>query len=156
MKRTLTLVIDAFYFPFRSWLPLKTYRYAVCGGGNLALDIILYFIFYNFIFVKSNVDLGLFVMSPHIASLFIVFPITFTTGFTLNKYITFEESNLPGQIQFVRYFLVAMGAMLISYVLMKIMVDWFQFFPTPSRFITILITVVYSYIMQNRFSFKVV
>ncbi|MCB0667834.1 MAG: GtrA family protein [Saprospiraceae bacterium] len=155
MKKTLTLVIDTFYFPFRSWLPLKTYRYAVCGGSNLVLDILLYFIFYNFIFVKTNVDLLLVVLSPHIASLFFVFPITFLTGFALQKYITFEESNLPGRIQLFRYFVVAMGAIVISYALMKLFVDGLHFYPTPSRLLTILVTVVYSYIMQNKFSFQV-
>lgn len=155
MKKTLTLVIDTFYFPFRSWLPLKTYRYAVCGGSNLILDIVLYFIFYNFIFVKTNVDLLLVVLSPHIASLFFVFPITFLTGFALQKYITFEESNLPGRIQLFRYFVVAMGAIVISYALMKFFVDGLHFYPTPSRLLTILVTVVYSYIMQNKFSFQV-
>lgn len=155
MKKTLTLVIDTFYFPFKSWLPLKTYRYAVCGGGNLVLDIVLYFVFYNFIFAKTNVDLGFVVMSPHIASLFFVFPITFVTGFALQKYITFEESNLPGRIQLIRYFMVAMGAIIISYALMKLFVDGFHFYPTPSRLITILVTVIYSYIMQNKFSFQV-
>src|SRR5690554_7532268 len=88
-------VIDSLYFVFRRFMPLKTYRYAVCGGANLAFDIFLYFIFYNFIFAKQNVDLYFVVLSPHIASLFFVFPITFTTGFLLQKFITFEKSNLP-------------------------------------------------------------
>ena len=100
-------------------------------------------------------DLYFVVLSPHIASLFFVFPITFTTGFMLNKYITFEDSNLRGRIQFIRYFVVGMGAILISYIAMKFFVDFLHFYPTPSRFITIIITVVYSYLLQSRFSFRV-
>lgn len=156
MKKAVTLVIDTFYFPFRALIPLKTYRYAVCGASNLGLDIVLYFIFYNFIFAKTNVDLGLFVMSPHIASLFFVFPITFLTGFALQKYITFADSNLPGRVQLFRYFVVAIGAILLSYLLMKLFVDGLHFYPTPSRFISIIITVIYSYILQNKFSFRMV
>ena len=102
MKELLVRIIDAFYFIFKGFMPLKTYRYAVCGGSNLVFDLVLYAIFYNFIFVKQNVDLGLITFSPHIASLFIVFPITFFSGFLLNKYIAFDDSNLKGSTQLVR------------------------------------------------------
>src|SRR5690554_707015 len=155
MKDGITRFIDAFYFLFRPFLPLKTYRYAACGGGNLVFDILLYFIFYNFIFAKQNLDLYFVVLSPHIASLFVVFPITFTTGFLLNKYITFEDSNLPCKVQFFRYFLVGMGALILGYVSMKFFVDLLGFYPTPSKLLTAIITVGYSYILQNKFSFKV-
>lgn len=136
-------------------MPLKTYRYAVCGGSNLVLDIVLYIIFYHFVFDKVNVDVGIMVFTPHIAALFAVFPITLTTGFLLNKYITFQDSNLKGKVQFVRYFAVALGAISLSYLLMKMFVDGFGFYPTPSRLLTIFISVIYSYILQSRFSFKV-
>lgn len=156
MKESLIKFIDAFYFLFRRFLPLKTYRYAVCGGGNLVFDIFLYFIFHNFIVAKQNVDLFFVVLSPHIASLFFVFPITFVTGFLLQKFITFEKSNLPWKVQFFRYFLVAMGALVLSYICMKFFVDLLGFYPTPSKILTVFIAVAYSYILQNKFSFKVV
>lgn len=155
MGKSIIKFIDAFYFLFRPWLPLKTYRYAVCGGSNLVFDICLYFIFFHFIFHKQNIDLYFVVLSPHIASLFFVFPITFTTGFLLNKFITFEDSNLPWKVQFFRYFIVGMGALLLSYVCMKILVDVLEFYPTPSRLLTVIVTVTYSYLLQKRFSFKV-
>jgi len=156
MKKIITRFIDAFYFLFRPFLPLKTYRYAVCGGGNLLFDIFLYFISYNFIFEKQNVDLHFVVLSPHIASLFFVFPITFTTGFLLNRYIAFADSNIPWDVQCFRYFIVGMGALLLSYVSMKFLVDFLGFYPTPSKMLTVVVTVGYSYLLQSRFSFKVV
>ena len=155
MVATITRFIDLFYFIFRPFLPLDTYRYAVCGGGNLVFDIFLYFVFYNFIFAKQNVDLYFVVLSPHIASLFAVFPITFTTGFLLNRYITFSDSNLPWKTQFFRYFMVGMGALILNYVLMKLFVDFLGFYPTPSRLLTVVITVGYSYLSQKKFSFKI-
>ena len=155
MKKIITRFIDAFYFLFRPFLPLKTYRYAVCGGGNLLFDIFLYFIFYNFIFEKQNVDLHFVVLSPHIASLFFVFPITFTTGFLLNRYIAFADSNIPWDVQCFRYFIVGMGALLLSYASMKFLVDFLGFYPTPSKMLTVVVTVGYSYLLQSRFSFKV-
>lgn len=155
MVAAITRFIDLFYFIFRPFLPLDTYRYAVCGGGNLVFDIFLYFVFYNFIFAKQNVDLYFVVLSPHIASLFAVFPITFTTGFLLNRYITFSDSNLPWKTQFFRYFMVGMGALILNYVLMKLLVDFLGFYPTPSRLLTVVITVGYSYLSQKKFSFKI-
>ncbi|PJB15008.1 MAG: phenylalanine 4-monooxygenase [Flavobacteriales bacterium CG_4_9_14_3_um_filter_32_8] len=155
MQKTLIVIIDSFYFLFKRFLPLKTYRYAVCGGSNVVLDMCLYFLCYNFVLAKHNVDLQLVVLSPHIASLFFVFPITFMTGFALNKYITFQESNLPGRIQLIRYLLVGLSGFVLSYFCMKLLVDVLHFYPTPSRFITIIIAVIYSYILQNKFSFKV-
>lgn len=154
MVQTVKRFIDTFYFIFRRFMPLKTYRYAVCGGSNLVFDMLLYFVFYNFIFQKQNVDLLFVVLSPHIASLFFVFPITLTSGFLLNKYIAFDGSNLKGKIQFVRYLSVALGAIVISYILMKLFVDGLGFYPTLSRFISIMITIVYSYVLQSKFSFK--
>ncbi|WP_416372467.1 GtrA family protein [Aquimarina algiphila] len=155
MRKVIIRFIDTFYFLFQRLIPLKTYRYAFCGGSNLVFDTILYFVFYNFVFSKQNVDMVVFVFSPHIASLFFVFPITFLTGFMLSRYITFQNSNLPCRVQFFRYLIVGIGAILISYCAMKFLVDFLKFYPTPSRFTTIILTVVYSYILQNKFSFRV-
>ena len=134
-------------------MPLKTYRYAVCGGGNMVLDILLYFIAFHYIFEKQDLDLSVVVLSSHIASLFFVFPITFLTGFFLNKYITFHDSDLASNVQFIRYFLVAIGAIVISYFSMKLLVDILHFYPTPSKVVTIGVTIIYSYILQNSYTF---
>lgn len=136
-------------------MPLHTYRYAVCGGSNLLLDIVLYFIFYNFIFAKANVDLGVVVISPHIAAFAFVFPITFLTGFALNKYVTFTQSQLKGKVQLFRYMLVTGGAILLNYILLKFFVEILGFYPTPSKIITTGITIVYSFLLQKTFTFKV-
>lgn len=155
MRRHIIRFIDFFYFLFKWAFPKKTYRYAVCGGANLVFDMVLYFIFYNFIFSKQDVVLPFITMSSHIASLFFVFPITFTTGFLLNRYITFEDSTLTAKVQFLRYLIVGIGAICLSYIAMKLLVDVWGLYATPSRFLTIIITVIYSYILQSKFSFKV-
>lgn len=155
-QKIVTALVDLCYPLFKRWMPLKTYRYAVCGAGNLGLDIVLYFLVYNFVLYQENLDLGFIVISPHIAALFIVFPITFFIGFLLNKYITFGQSNLRGRIQLYRYGLVVFGAMLLIYLLMKLFVDVLGFWATLSKILATAISVVYSYTLQNRFTFKVV
>ncbi len=153
MIKLFTSFIDSFYFIFKRFMPIKTYRYAICGGGNMLFDLVLYFIFFHFVLRKHEIDLFFIVLSPHIASLFFVFPITFVSGFLLNKFITFQDSNLSGKTQFIRYLLVAIGAIVLSYICMKILVDFMGFYPTLSRLLTMVISVIYSYLLQSRFSF---
>lgn len=155
MKNLLLKIIDSGYFVFRKFIPIKLYRYAICGGSNLVLDTTLYFFCFHFILNKQNVDLFIVALSPHIASLFFVFPITFFVGFCLNRFIVFSESKLSIRTQLLRYFIVGIFALLISYVLMKLLIDVLNFYPTPSRFLTIIMIVLFNYIMQNKFSFKV-
>lgn len=135
-------------------MSIRLYRYAVCGGFNLVMDSVLYFVFYHYVVAKQNVDLVFVVLSPHIAALFMVFPITFLTGFLLSKYITFQESPLKGKVQLYRYFLVGMGGIVLSYACMKFFVDFLEFFPTPSRILTIVIVVFYSFMLQRQYTFK--
>lgn len=127
----------------------------VCGGGNLVFDILLYFVMYNYVLGKEDLDLGFLTMSPHIAALFIVFPITFFTGFLLNKYVAFGDSNLRGRIQLYRYGVVVAGAILLNYLLMKLFVEVVGIYPTPSKILVTAISVVYSYTLQNRYTFRV-
>ena len=71
------------------------FRYAFCGGMNLALDAVWYFVIYHFLIGEGRmIDLGFVYMSAPIASLFLVFPITFFTGFWLNRNVAFRASLL--------------------------------------------------------------
>jgi putative flippase GtrA len=96
LSQIITKIIDFFYQPFSKYVPQQLFRYAACGGGNMVLDWVLYFVVYNFVVGHELVYITLPFMSeicltPHIMSLLIVFPITLLTGFWLNKYITFTD-----------------------------------------------------------------
>ncbi|HIW19606.1 MAG TPA: GtrA family protein [Candidatus Alistipes pullicola] len=155
--RFLTRLIDRFYFPFlRRWVPLQTFRYAVCGGTNMAFDLFLYFILYNFVLEKEGVvHFGnLFAISSYNVAWMIVFPITFFTGFWLNRHVAFHSSPLKGHVQLFRYLLSVCGSILLNYLCMKLFVDLLRFYPTPSNALTKGISIVYSYLMQKHFSFR--
>jgi putative flippase GtrA len=147
-------IIGWFYRPFRRFVPEETFRYAVVGGSNTALDIFLYFISYNFILKKQVVDLKVISISPHIASFMMVFPITFTTGFLFSKYITFTESVLHGRVQLFRYGVTVLGSILLNYVFLKLFVEVMGIYPTPSKMLTTGLVVIYSYFSQKYFTFK--
>ena len=139
---------------FYKFMPLQTFKYAACGGSNTALDITLFAFTYNFILQKKVIDLKLLSMSPHIAAFFIVFPITFSTGFLLSKYITFNESPLKGRIQLFRYGVTVCVCIVLNYIFLKIFVDGLGLYPTPSKILTSGIVVIYSYFSQKHYTFK--
>ncbi len=144
-------LIDFFYFPFLQFIPVETFRYGATGGINTAFDIFLYYIFYNFVLDKKILDLGIVSISPHIAAFLFVFPITFSTGFLLAKYITFTQSLLRGRIQLFRYGVSVGGSILLNYFLLKFFVEVVGLWATSSKIIT---TLIVSYIIQKHFSFR--
>lgn len=147
-------VIDWFYQPFKKYIPLETFRYAICGGSNTVLDTVLYFLTYNYILQKKIVHAVFFSVSPHIASFMMVFPITFSTGFLLSKYITFTHSELRGKVQLFRYIVTVSVCILLNYIFLKLFVDICGLYATPSKILTTSIVVLYSYFSQKYFTFK--
>lgn len=166
MKRIaqiITSIIDFFYPPFRTIFSPQLFRYAACGGGNMVLDWILYFLIYNFVIGHENVifsfsHLPIFsfeqVITPHIATLCIVFPITLLTGFWLQKYVTFTASDLHGARQLGRYTLIVAVNLAINYFGLKLCVEMLGWYPTPSKMIITLITVAVSYLGQKYYTFR--
>jgi putative flippase GtrA len=75
-------------------MPLKTFRYAACGGFNTLLDITLFFISYNFILEKEPVHIGFLTIGAHIAAFLIGFCVTFPIGFYLSRYVVFQETSV--------------------------------------------------------------
>jgi putative flippase GtrA len=154
LRDLIDLFINWLYQPFQKYIRKDTFRYAVCGGSNTALDISLYFVTYNFILKKTILNLKFIAISPHIASFLLVFPVTFSTGFLLSKYITFTESELRGKIQLFRYGVTVFVCILLNYFLLKFFVDFCGFYPTPSKMLTTIFVVLYSYFSQRHYTFK--
>lgn len=155
MAVSLTHIVDWFYIkPLRKMVPLDTFRYALCGGSNLLLNLIIYACLYNFVLRKEVVDLGFVAISPYVASFLIAFPITFLTGFWLNRHIAFQASPLRGWTQLFRYGLSVVGSLVANYLLLKLFVEVIGFYPTPSQAATSILVTIYSYLAQRHFSFR--
>ena len=155
----ITKIVDFFYLPFRRYIPQQLFRYAACGGGNMVLDWVLYFLMYNFVVGHELVYITLpfyyeLCLTPHIMTLLIVFPITLFTGFWLNKYVTFTQSSLRGYKQLWRYILIVIVNLLVNYFGLKLLVEVCGIYPTPSKMIVTVITVAISFFGQKYFSFK--
>jgi len=147
-------LIDFFYPPFRKYMDIQFFRYGVSGVANMIFDWILYFMVYHFILRQEMLHLGIVTFSSHIAALFITFPVTFLSGFLLQKYVTFSSSELRGRIQLFRYFLVLLANLVLNYLGLKILVDFLRVFPTPAKMIVTLFTTLFSYFSQKKYTFK--
>lgn len=144
-----------FYPPFKKVMPEQTFKYAATGGLNTALDIFLYFVSYNYILDKQTVDLGFYSISPHIAAFIMSFMVTFPIGFILARYISFPGSSLRKRIQIIRYGLTVCGSIVLNYFFLKLFVEKFLWYPTPSKIATTFIVILFSYTAQKYFTFKV-
>ncbi len=135
-------------------MPVQTFRYAACGGANTVLGLALFKILLVFAFKGENVELGFYTLKPHNAALFISFLVNFTVGFILMKYVVFVTSNLKGRIQLFRYGLSFVFNLALNYLILKVFVEMFGWWPFLSQCITTAIIVTISYISQKHFSFK--
>lgn len=149
-------LVDWFYIrPVESLVSRQTFRYAVCSGVNfLVLNPFFYFLIYNYLVAYRFFDLGVVVVSPHIAAMLLVFPITFFIGFWLNRNVTFRQSSVRTRTQLVRYALSIGGSVLLNYVGMKFFVEGCGVWPTPAMLATTLITTIYSFLAAKYFTFR--
>lgn len=147
-------VIDFFYPPFRKYMSIEFFRYGATGVGNLVLDWVLYFCIFHFLLKRQMLHLGFVTLSSHIAALAISFFITTLTGFLLQKYVTFTNSYLDGKVQLFRYGLVVFANLVINYLGLKLLVDVWGWFPTPSKMSVTILTACISYISQKKYTFR--
>ena len=155
IANAITKAIDFFYVkPLRAIVPQQVFRYLACGATTALLDAVWYFLIYHYIVCEQYTDLGFVVISPHISALCIVFPITFFTGFWLNRNVAFKVTHISSLSQLAKYALTVVGSILLNYACMKLLVESCEIWATPSKIITTIICAVYSFLVGRYFTFK--
>lgn len=156
IARAIRGFVDMFYVQqVAKYMPLVTFRYLACGVMNyFVIDPLLYAFIYHYIVGHDNIDLGIVVISPHILSMVILFPIVTFSGFCLNRYVAFEATQERVRPQMIKYLISIVGSLLISYLLMKLFVDVIGIWPTPSKVLSSIVTAVYSYLAARYFTFQ--
>ncbi len=152
--RWIIIIIDFFYPPFSKYVTRQFFRYGATGVANLIFDWVLYFFIFNFVLKKEMLHLGVVTFSSHIATLAIKFPITLTSGFLLQKYVTFTDSTNRGHEQLFRYYLVAFINLGLVYLGLKLFVDILHFYPSIANAIVSVLVTIFSYFSQKKFTFK--
>jgi putative flippase GtrA len=148
-------VIDFFYPPFRRLFSLQTFRYIACGGLNTFTGFFSWYIIFKFILREQNLDLGFYVFKPYNGALFMSFFIVFPFGFFLMKYVVFTDSMLRGKIQIIRYFMLYLINLVLNYLLLKLFVEVFFIYPTFAQIMTTCILIIFSYLIQRHFTFRI-
>ena len=155
LSALITKCIDLFYIkPLRGFISQQVFRYLACGATTALLDAIWYYLIYHFIVCEHFIDLGFVVMSPHIAALCIVFPITFFTGFWLNRNVAFRTTHISSLSQMTKYALTIVGSIVLNYACMKLFVEVCDIWATPSKILTTAVCAVYSFLVGRYFTFK--
>ena len=154
LAKRLINIVDALYIkPLHGLVSRNLFGYGLCGAVNMSLDILWYYLVYHYLVCERFIDMGVVVMSPHILSLFIVFPITFFTGFWLNRNVAFRTTTTSTNKQLIIYTLTVVGSILINYACMKLFVEVCSIWPTPSKMLTTAVSVCYSYLMARYITF---
>jgi putative flippase GtrA len=149
------MVVDWFYPLFRRFMPQQTYRYAACGGFNTVLDILLFFVGYNYVFQKQPIPIyASIIITPHIAAFLFAFLFTFPIGFYLSRYVVWQQTDTAKREQLMKYFIVVFGCIGLNYMFLKILVEFFGWYPTPAKILTTVFVVMFSYLSQKNYTFK--
>lgn len=148
--------IDFFYPPFRRFIGLQTFRYAICGGSNALLNLFVFYLSHTFLFTDIVVEIAGFKVTRYIASYLMALSVSFPVGFCLNKFVVFQESNLMGRTQLIRYGTLAVVNIFLDYSLLHLLIGYFGLWATPSQAFIIVLLSLISYFYQTYFSFKTV
>lgn len=156
IKQTILHSIDFFYPPFKKIIGLQTFRYAVCGGSNALLNLVIFSISYNFVFVHQDLNWFGFSITRYIAAYLVALSVSFPVGFCLNKFVVFQQSNLMGKTQLIRYGSLAITNIFLDYSLLHLLVGYWKLWAIPSQAFIIVLLSLISYFYQTFFSFKTV
>jgi putative flippase GtrA len=177
IAKNIVAFIDLFYPFFKKIMPLQTFRYAACGGGNMITGFLVFTFVYHLIALQQHVHVAyidysvayikyqnatvlmmqfsFIAFKVHSFALFCSTIATFIIGFFLNKYVVFTASNLRGRVQFFRYFLACLSSFCINYFLLNALVMYLHIYPVLAQVIVTIIVVTISFFMQQYFTFKV-
>ncbi|KXK45983.1 MAG: phenylalanine 4-monooxygenase [Bacteroidetes bacterium OLB10] len=100
-------------------LNLKVVRYFFSAASATVVDVVIYFLAFNYIYHKEDIHLPFYTFSAPTASLALSYTCGLITNFFLTKNLVFKESDLKGHHQFLRFVLVAIGVLFLNYVLMN-------------------------------------
>ena len=154
IQKNILRFIDYFYPLFKNIFSKQIFRYAVCGSFTTTLDFIIFYTFYNFIFDKEYINILIWVIAPHSASFVCGFLVSFPLGFYFNRYVVFQKVNTKKRFQILKYFFVFFLNTVLNYLGLKFFVELYLWNANIVKLALTAITILISYILQRRFTFK--
>jgi putative flippase GtrA len=136
-------------------LKSKIIRYLISAGLATWVDVVVYFISFNYLYKKEDIDIfGFYTVSAPTASLILSYTIGLLTNFTLTKFLVFKESELETHKQLFRYVMVAILVLILNYFLMSFLIRQLEWYPTLARAVSAISIGVLSFVVHKSFSFK--
>ncbi|MBA3286218.1 MAG: GtrA family protein [Nitrosopumilus sp.] len=133
----------------------RVLRYFFSAGSATLVDVVSYFLIFNYVFEKQDIRLGpLFVFSASTATLFVSYTLGLITNFTITRSIVFNNSDLRLSSQFIRYLLVAFLVLVANYYLMSFLIKVLDWYPTIARAFSAVIVGLGSFLLHKFFSFR--
>lgn len=134
---------------------LKVFRYFISAGVATWVDICVYYIAFNYIYEKTDINIsGIYTISAPTASLILSYTLGLITNFVITKYLVFSESELETYKQLFRYVLVALVVLVFNYLLMSFLIRILDWFPTISRAVSAITVGIMSFVVHRNFSFS--
>lgn len=156
IRKIILSIIDFFYPPFKKIIGPQTFRYAACGGSNALLNLCIFSLSYNLVFLSEVVYLFNIPITRYIAAYLVALSVSFPVGFLLNKYVVFQQSNVQGKVQLMRYAALTINNIVLDYLLLHLLVGYFKLWATASQAFIIVILSLISYLFQTYYTFKTV
>lgn len=139
----------------RALLKMKIFRYFISAGVATTVDVLVYFLSFNYLYNKHDIDLfGVLTVSAATASLVLSYTVGLLTNFTITKLLVFRESELETHKQLFRYVVVALAVLAANYFLMRLLIREWEWFPTIARAFSALAIGVLSFMVHKSFSFR--
>ncbi|MBK9319248.1 MAG: GtrA family protein [Bacteroidetes bacterium] len=136
-------------------LKSKIIRYLISAGLATWVDVVVYFVSFNYLYKKEDIDIfGFYTVSAPTASLILSYTIGLLTNFTLTKFLVFKESELETHKQLFRYVMVAILVLILNYFLMSFLIRQLEWYPTLARAVSAVSIGVLSFVVHKSFSFK--
>jgi putative flippase GtrA len=140
----------------KRWLSNRSlFRYGMAAAIATMVDILVYFLVYNFVLRKTDVQLlpALIVSAPT-AALAFSYSCGLITNFTITRFYVFPGSPLRTRIQLMRYVMVALFILGVNYLLMTFFIRGLHWFPTLSRTAAAVLCGFASFGIHRIFSFR--
>lgn len=153
MKRLINTILKLFYPPFKRFMSFSVFAYLSLGAVNTVLNIALFIFCFHLLFNQTEYGLYGTPVKSYTLSLVLAFLLTIPTGYWLAKHFAFK-TELKTTAPFFKYLLVVSQGLLSDYILMKLMIEVFHFYPTGAKISSTVIVLTINYLLQKHFTFK--
>lgn len=117
-------------------------KFGLVGLFNTVVDFTTYLFF-------TRVVLWSYLIAATIA-----FVVAASSSFLLNRYWTFRVKNSDFAKEYLKFFIVAFGGLLLTLLILYILVDIFYWYDLFAKFLTIIVVVNWNFFLQKYWTFK--